>query len=428
MTSKQLTEIKLGKEDKFVENSRKFQITSGKKYTISTRVKGSKGEQFCGYFGAVILDKKGIEIARRISWLNDWSGTNKAIEITFVSPPKSSDVILIYRINHEVPVKSNCHFHVLPIDKITIEKAANKSKENYLEPADYALPRLKELSKEEELTLEKNLVWIFASPRSGTSWLGTQLLSYQTIPLNEIQLGVLLGMREPTIKHKIVRRLEIFKKEPDFFFSDQYRDTWNFYLRKLLLNRIFAQVHTVTKKVIIKEPSGTMGSDIIAQCVPKSKIIFMIRDGRDVLDSKIDQFQKDSWSVKQYNVTPLSQKNRPVDIKYQAQLWVKLLEVITKTFDEHPKELRLLVKYESLLNNTLEELQKIYNFIGIKIPKTELDNIVNIYSFKNIPREEKGKGKVTRSATPGMWKKNFSDKEKKIIDEIMNETLKKFGY
>lgn len=428
MSSEQLIEVKLGKEDKFVENSDNFPISPRKKYTFSTEVKGIKGKPFSGYFGVVILNKNGREVTRRISWLNDFSGNKNTVKVIFEAPKDSREAICIYRLNHEVPVNSSCQYFLLPINNIKWEESHTKLKENYCLPADYTIPRLKELSPEQESSLEKNLVWIFASPRSGTSWLGTQLLSYQTISLNEPQLGVHIGMREPTIRDRIVRRIEIFQNEPDYFFSNQYKDTWNFYLRKLLLNRIFAQVQDVTKRVIIKEPSGTMGSDILAQCVPKSKIILMIRDGRDVIDSKIDQFQKDSWAVKNYDVTPLPPKRRQSEIKYQAELWVKLIEVVTKTFNKHPKELRLIVKYESLRNNTFEELKKIYNFIGIKIPKSELEKIVNKYSFENIPQEQKGKGKITRSATPGKWKDNLSEKELSIMKKIMSKTLQKFGY
>ena len=51
-----------------------------------------------------------------------------------------------------------------------------------------------------------------------------------------------------------------------------------------------------------------------------------------------------------------------------------------------------------------------------------------MYSFENIPDEEKGSGKVTRYANPGKWKNNFSDQEKNLIDQLMGETLYKLGY
>ena len=87
-----------------------------------------------------------------------------------------------------------------------------------------------------------------------------------------------------------------------------------------------------------------------------------------------------------------------------------------------------MIKYEDLLNNTLDELKKIYDFIGIKISDKELEKITDKYSFKNIPQSKKGSGKVTRSASPGKWKENFSQEEQKIMNDVMGETLKEVGY
>jgi len=423
-----LKEIALSPDENYVENSEKFLIVPGKKYNLSTKVKGIKGKLFCGYFGAVILNNKDREIARRIIWFNDYSAKPKNLEVIFLSPQNASNAIIIYRINQEVPVKSDCHFHILPIDKIKLNEAQKNAPENYLEPADYSLPRLRELSDDEESALEKNLVWIFAAPRSGTSWLGPQLLSYHTLSMNEPQIGLHLGMRQPRIRESIVRQIDLFKNEPDYFFSKQYEKTWKFFVRKLILNRIYAQFQDLSKKIVIKEPNGTMGADVLAQILPHSKIILVIRDGRDVIDSMLDALKKGSWATKAYGFTPISPKKRLAEVRYQANLWVRLIQMITSTYENHSRDLLLLVKYEDLMKNTKSELQKIYDFIQIDIPKGELEKIVEKYSFENISNSEKGHGKVTRSATPGKWRENFSEEEKKILEEIMGRTLQKLEY
>jgi len=104
------------------------------------------------------------------------------------------------------------------------------------------------------------------------------------------------------------------------------------------------------------------------------------------------------------------------------------MDRIMKTFEQHDKKLRFLVKYENLRYNTLEELKKIYQFIGIEIDNGELEKIVNQYSFEKIPAELKGKNKVTRSASPGKWKENFSKEEQDLVNSIIDETLNKLGY
>jgi len=154
----------------------------------------------------------------------------------------------------------------------------------------------------------------------------------------------------------------------------------------------------------------------------------LIRDGRDAIDSKIDSLQKDSWGMKDYGYTPIPPEKMLMEIKYQAELWVRVIEILSKAFNEHPAESRLSVKYEDLLKNTFEELKKIYEFLEIDIPENELKKIVEEHSFENIPSKDKGPTKVTRSASPGKWKENFNEKEQSIIQKILEKTLVDLGY
>jgi len=104
------------------------------------------------------------------------------------------------------------------------------------------------------------------------------------------------------------------------------------------------------------------------------------------------------------------------------------MELLMKTFEEHKENLRYLLRYEDLRKNTITELQKVYQFLEIEVDKETLTEIVNKYSFENIPQEEKGKREFRRFATPGMWKENFNEDEKMLINGIVKDTLKKLGY
>jgi hypothetical protein len=289
------------------------------------------------------------------------------------------------------------------------------------------LPRPKELEEKHEEVLEKNLVWVFAFPRSGTQWFGTQLLTYGTNILTGPSVGIHLGSVQGGMENKFLRNIEFLHKEPGYFFSDLYKKTWTYYLRKLILNRIHAQFQDLSRKIIIPDPEGSEGADIIAECLPKSKIILLLRDGRDSVDSVVDAFRSDTWYTKQ-GINPPNDPSRLITVKRAATRWVKRMEILSRAYQNHPKELRLKIKYEDLRKNTKEELGKIYKFIGIDIPENELEFLVNKYSFENIPDKKKGAGKVTRSAAPGKWKEHFTDEEIKTMREIMGDTLVNFGY
>ena len=90
--------------------------------------------------------------------------------------------------------------------------------------------------------------------------------------------------------------------------------------------------------------------------------------------------------------------------------------------------MRYLLYYEDLIANTTQELKKLYQFLEIDIDEKKLNNIVEKYSFENIPQEKKGKGKFRSFASPGKWKENFSNDEKEVMNNILKDTLQKMGY
>jgi len=246
-----------------------------------------------------------------------------------------------------------------------------------------------ELTPESESAIERNLVWVFGAPRSGTSWLALNLLSYKTVSVNETHLSDHLGDVEGDVK--IQRRLER-SQDTNYFFSNDYKNTWMFYLRKLILNRIFAQVQDLNKKIIIKEPAVPGASDIIAECLPNSKIIILLRDGRDILDSILDARQKTGFMTKAGDI--YFEKTDRLKIIRPYSRWLALLFILLKkTYEDQPKEQVFLTKYEELRKNTVDVLTKIYKFLEIEISDEKLKEIVEKYSFENIPAEKKGSGK-----------------------------------
>jgi len=198
-----------------------------------------------------------------------------------------------------------------------------------------------------------------------------------------------------------------------------------FFLRKLILNRIYAEVQSIDKKIIIKELISWGAGDILSECMKNSKIIILLRDGRDVVDSSVEATSQDGFMTKKLG---LNKQNRPVKIKGQSKIWTLAIKDLLKTYDMKPKDIRYKIKYEDLRKNTLEEVEKIYKFLEIDIPKNELQKIVTKFTFENLPPEQKGPGKFARSATPGKWKENFNDEEKKVMEEIMGPTLTMLGY
>ena len=209
------------------------------------------------------------------------------------------------------------------------------------------------INEDNEKKLEKNLVWIFGLHRSGTSWLSKNLLSYQTHRWDEPGIGSFLGI-SPEVGPK-VRNIYRHQHRKNYFFQYDYKDTWLFYLKKLILARIYSEFKDTSKKIIVKEPNGSMGSDIISESLPLSKIIIVQRDPRDIIDSIVDGMKEGGWRSKFIGYS-LTSENRLSFIENEANTIVKTWEILWKTYKNHSEKLRYLVKYEELRKNTLQQI------------------------------------------------------------------------
>jgi len=417
-------DIKLTEDKYYTDSSDKISIKPNRKYEVSTVIVGLEGKPYCAYFGVTLFDKKKNQLGRRIRWINDFSGKIRHYSFVFQTPKSSDSLQIMYRINKETPFSSSCNLKIPRPKEIKCVEIDDKIPENYENPSQYVLPKSKDLSKKQETELEKNIVWVFGFPRSGTTWLATQLLSHDTFQINETKLGIHLGTSVER-ENGNFRNMDRFKFEPTYFFSEIYKETWHHFMKKLILNRVYAQFDSTEKKVIIKEVSGN-AYDIMAKCLPNSKLIVILRDGRDCIDSRLDSVSEGGWATT-YGRTKTS-KVRPDFLENWARYWNANMETLMTAYENHPRENRFLIKYEDLIKDTLNLTQKLYDLIQVPITPKELKALVEKYSFKKIPAKMKGKGKFARSATPDKWKENFTSEEQSLLNKVMGKTLSKLGY
>jgi len=183
----------------------------------------------------------------------------------------------------------------------------------------------------------------------------------------------------------------------------------------------------LNKKIVIKEPNGSLGAEIISYCLPNSKIIILLRDGRDVIDSRLDARSEKGWSTKD-GWKAIAKKDRIPFIERESKIWVKIMNNLMKTYDYHEKRNIVLLKYEELLGNTFEKMKQIFKKIEIDIDDKVIKKIVREQEFKTWKKNPKGKGQKFRSASPGKWEQNLNEQEREIMNKIMETTLKKLGY
>lgn len=309
--------------------------------------------------------------------------------------------------------------------------------------------------------LESRLTWIWGSPRSGSSW----LLRLLADPL-EPDLNAPLGFTPPPdgTRHAGVvpvdellfashlvpwdgNPVDVYGEwwpgsingfssgRPSYFLSDAYRETWEPEMRRLVLARLDAVVERAraavsalgpAPAVVVKETPSGHGADRVMALLPRSRALLLVRDPRDVADSLLHAFKPGGFMAKQYDQQFETADERAAGAEWAAKLWAMSMDVGRAAIDRHDPELAKIVRYEDLLAGTATELAGLFAWLGIPRETAEIEAIVSRNSFANAG--DSGELRRNRSARPGRWRENLSEREVAIVAGIAGERLERYGY
>jgi hypothetical protein len=289
---------------------------------------------------------------------------------------------------------------------------------------------------------EDRLGWIFGSSRSGSSWLLRMLSEIEdVVPIDDPHLGHHLGVWRPiALAWATASRppeldilSELKRDYDDYFFSDKYRDAWQPALKDLIQRRFDAQLQEALAErprerptVLVKEP-GSHVADWIAQMFPHSNLIFLLRDGRDVVDSWLDAYQAGSWGERN-GMYAVSKAGREPLVRWQSTVWLYRTEVVQRAYENHDPAARILVRYENLRRDPVVELERVCSTLGVEASRERIEAAVSAHAFERVPGTEKGPGKEIRRASPGGWREHMSAAEIEAMHEVMGEKLTELGY
>jgi hypothetical protein len=287
------------------------------------------------------------------------------------------------------------------------------------------------------------LAWIFGSSRSGSTWLLRMLSELErVIPVDDPHIGHHLGVWRPiplawaTAKDppKLGTLADFKRKKRDYLFSDRYRDTWVPQLRDLISARFEAQAAQDIAAaggidqpiVVVKEP-GSHAADTIMDVFPQSSLIFLLRDGRDVVDSWLDAYKDGSWATDE-GAYPLDDTGRPALIRWQSSVWLHRTEVVQETYARIEPKRRVLIRYEEMRADPVAALERICSMLRIEVSREQLDEIAGTYSFSSVPKTDKGAGREIRRAEPGGWTDHMTRQEIIEMHDILADKLDELGY
>src|SRR5687767_6117285 len=205
---------------------------------------------------------------------------------------------------------------------------------------------------------ESRIVWIWTMARSGSTW----LLRMLTHPLRLVDSSQdpedLLGFVAPRTWQGTVDVIPVdttfvanhleplagaadynknlepvtfsaalgLRKRANYLFSSRYEDAWRPEVRRMMLVRFHRLVERTAERyearspqVILKEVAGAHAAPLVMSMFPRSKFVFLVRDGRDVVDSQTAANQPGTWLPVSGWKTP---EERHDFVRRRARAWV----------------------------------------------------------------------------------------------------------
>ena len=272
----------------------------------------------------------------------------------------------------------------------------------------------------------QNVVWIFCTARSGSTWLRSMLDDLLDGEVwEEPKIGRLFGEFYARAKPTQLGRT-------NYVLGDPTRQAWTGALRDFVLRTAWASHPSVTPEryLIVKEPGGAVGAPLLMAALPESRMVLLIRDPRDFAASVLDATRRGGWMLEGMDEPARrdleSEKDVQRYLKALSRQYVRQISNGKRAFDDHDGP-RIMVRYDDLRTDTLGTMRDLCAALELPVDEERLVEIVDKHSWENIPQRERGEGKFYRKATSGGWKDDLTAEQAKIVEDITAPLIEDFS-
>ena len=280
----------------------------------------------------------------------------------------------------------------------------------------------------------ENIVWVFGVDREGGTWLGSMIGELEGLGMwDEPEIGELFGrFYHEKVVHQQDSKGSIM--DPD------RKGTWLRSIRTFVLNAVEANYPLLAEggNLAITESSGSLGAPLLVEALPESRMVFLIRNPRDMVSSALGTVEEgviaqESQGNEVERVgepdgleeQPVGSPERHPDslVESFARTYLQYAGNARRAYEEHagPKS---LVRYEDLLADTPATMRRLYAELGMTLDERKLAEVAAPPPREQPPEE--GSGGSVREAGVGRGRRNLTEDQERIVERITAPLVEEF--
>jgi len=267
-------------------------------------------------------------------------------------------------------------------------------------------------------TSEDRIAWIIGCARTGSTWLAEMLGDLPKIRRwHEPYFGRLF-------RHVHERPQDL--KRRSSFFCTRHQEIWLEGIRELFFRMVrdrypqFGRHGLVIKEVNTPELYGWL-----RLLFPVGRMILLVRDPFDVLDSYLDLQKPGSWNEQFGDATaPLSEAN----VRRTAKHIRSTMSAAVDAYETFPTAQRLRLSYEELLEDPVPHLIACGDLISAKVDRRVALRVADRHQFQK--HKKTGTLQFRRHGEAGVWKEsgNFTREALQVAQETLGPLRGRLGY